>query len=158
MSAARVPPRNEMKVSRFRRTAFDRQKDREWKDWSLTAVCSNGTTSKPSVDTRDGKWQFLFSTRFRLATIDSRKSLFLPPSCQASQNEIYRPPRLSLRLSRESRKKVTAEDEDWNIVSPSSIISLLLPRSCHYHPLLRFLLFLSPNSCPPLLCPFYSFL
>lgn len=41
VSAARVPPPNEMKVSRFRSTAFGRQKDREWKDWSLTAVCSN---------------------------------------------------------------------------------------------------------------------
>lgn len=107
MSAAR----NEMKVSRFRRTAFDRQKDREWKDWSLTAVCSNGTTSKPGVDTRDGKWQFLFSTRFRLATIDSRKSLFLPPSCQTSQNEIYRLVyRCDYPVNR--GKKVTAEDED----------------------------------------------
>lgn len=87
MSAARVPPPNEMKVSRFRSTAFGRQKDREWKDWSLTAVCSNGMTSKPGVDTHDEKCNFSFL--FGLAAIDSRRSLSLPPSCQASQNEIY---------------------------------------------------------------------
>ena len=87
VSAARVPPPNEMKVSRFRSTAFGRQKDREWKDWSLTAVCSNGMTSKPGVDTHDEKCNFSFL--FGLAAIDSRRSLSLPPSCQASQNEIY---------------------------------------------------------------------
>lgn len=147
VSAARVPPPNEMKVSRFRSTAFGRQKDREWKDWSLTAVCSNGMTSKPGVDTHDEKCNFSFL--FGLAAIDSRRSLSLPPSCQASQNEIY----LAIyRLSRWIEEKSNHRRLKYRFpeflplftLFSSSIISLLVPRSCYYHPL-RFLLFLLPT-------------
>lgn len=112
--AGRAGP-GEMKVSRFRRTAFGRwsAKRPRWKDWSLTAVCLNEMTHEPGGYTR-WEMQFLFGSLHWLQS--TRESLcppsffhrVNPPPLSLSPNEIYHR-RLSSRyihrLSRGSSKK-----------------------------------------------------
>lgn len=115
--AGRAGP-GEMKVSRFRRTAFGRwsAKRPRWKDWSLTAVCLNEMTHEPGGYTR-WEMQFLFGS---LHWLQSTRESLCPPSffhrvnppsplpLSLSPNEIYHR-RLSSRyihrLSRGSSKK-----------------------------------------------------
>lgn len=102
----RAAPRNEMKVSRFRRTAFGR--------WSAKRPRVEGLVVDSGLFKRNDEQAWIYAKcnfSFGLATIDSRRSLSLPPSFQ---NEIYRP-RLSSRYTDypvDRGKKVTTEDED----------------------------------------------